>query len=114
MSQGHPRVVDRPTPMPMSSPPEICGKYSFHVDLRGKRLPVFFTVPDILDTDGNSPPSDELLDPGSSSIDMDEEANSEDAHMPSTQANLPGPDNTINIEVYRNLLTVSAYRFTVV
>ena len=98
--------------MSTPSPPEICGKYRFHIDLRGKRLPVSFTVPDILDTDDNSPPSDELLDPGSSSIDTDEEANSEDAHIPSTHANSPGPDNTIGIGVYRNLLSVGAYPIT--
>ncbi len=89
--------------------PQISGKYQFQVDLRGSRLPVSFTIPDIPDT----PPSDGHFDPGPSLVVTDEGADSvvttSDAHV--LGAHTDSPDTTtIDIEADRtNILSVSAH-----
>lgn len=76
--------------------PQISGKYQFQVDLKGCRLPITFTVPDIPDA-----PSEEQFDPGHS---IEETSDS------LTQRAEPDPLGSVNVEIDQpNLLHVSAY-----
>ena len=80
--------------------PQISGKYQFQLELKGLRLPVTFTVPDIPDT----PPSEEQFDPSPSSIVTDKESVFEETSIHTD------PLDTVHIEVDQpSIPHVSAY-----
>lgn len=88
--------------------PQISGQYRFQLDLKGRSLPVTFTVPDIPDT----PPSEEHFDPNPSLIVTDKETSFEDTSDIPTQRAHTDPLDAIHIEEDQpNLLPVSAYLF---
>jgi hypothetical protein len=81
--------------------PEISGKYQFQVDLRGSRLPVSFTIPDIPE----SPPPH----PDSSLIVIDKEADSAGTSDTHLSVHADSLDTAVDAEVDRaSLLSVSA------
>jgi hypothetical protein len=81
----------------MTTMPQISGKYQFQVDLKGLRLPVTFTVPDIPDT----PPSEDHFDPGSKASTDKETSFNETS---STHAETDPPDAIHNGVDQPNLL----------
>jgi hypothetical protein len=97
---------------PMTTPqilPQISGKYQFQVDLKGLRLPVTFTVPDIPDM----PPSDEHFDPSTSSISDKETGFEETSNTRTQRTRIVTNTEPLDVGVNQaNLLSVSAYYAT--
>jgi hypothetical protein len=102
----HRKRADR---SPMTTP-QISGKYQFRVELKERRLPVTFTVPDIPDT----PPPEEYFDPSPSLGLMDKGTGAEETssiHTQRTHADADtDPVDALHLGVDQSdLLSVSAY-----
>ena len=75
--------------------PQISGKYQFQVDLKGLRLPVTFTVPDIPDT----PASEDHFDPGSNASTTDKETSFNETSNIHTQCTHTETDPLDSIQI---------------